>query len=119
LQIPVRLVFFFRHGPGGDRWASFYPGPAGATESTLGLDAWRELAAAVPLVSTVEPEVEALLVEGGSQGHLGWYLVPISACYELVGRVKRSWRGFDGGEEARREIDEFFAMVRARSEASQ
>ena len=25
-------------------------------------------------------------------------LVPVAACYELVGRVKRCWRGFDGGD---------------------
>jgi hypothetical protein len=115
LQIPVRLAFFFRHGA-SDRWSAFYPGPAGATESTLGLEAWQELAAALPLVGVVEPDVEALLIAGDGHGRFDCYLVPISACYELVGRVKRCWRGFDGGELAWREIDDFFAAVRARSE---
>ena len=27
-------------------------------------------------------------------------LVPIDACYRLVGLVKLHWRGFDGGSEA-------------------
>ena len=114
LQIPVRLAFFFRHG---ERWAAFYPGPAGATESTLSLDAWSDFAAAVPLAGDVEADVEALLVSGDGRGRFECFLVPISACYELVGRVKRCWRGFDGGEEARLEIDGFFARVRERSEA--
>ena len=28
------------------------------------------------------------------------YIVPIDACYEFVGRIRRCWKGFDGGEEA-------------------
>ncbi|MDB4968866.1 MAG: hypothetical protein JWN44_4555 [Myxococcales bacterium] len=115
LQIPVRLAFFFRHAA-ADRWTAFYPGPAGATESTLGLEAWQEFASAVPLAALVEPDVEALLVAGDREGRFDCYLMPISACYELVGRVKRCWRGFDGGELAWREIDDFFAGVRQRSE---
>jgi hypothetical protein len=115
LQIPVRLAFFFRPGD-GERWAAFYPSPAGATESTLGLEAWHELARALPLATVVEPDVEALLVTAGSDGRCEHWLVPISACYELVGRVKRTWRGFDGGAEAHRAIDDFFARVRARAQ---
>jgi hypothetical protein len=114
LQIPVRLAFFFRHGDGA-RWSTFYPGPAGATESTLGLEAWQEVAAQLPLAAAVEPEVEALLVAGDGRGRFECWLVPIWACYELVGRVRRCWRGFDGGQEARREIESFFVRVRARS----
>jgi hypothetical protein len=114
LQIPVRIAFFFRHS-GLGRWVAFYPGPAGATESLLGLEAWQELAAACPLTTLVEPDVEALLVAGDGHGRFSCFLVPIAACYELVGRVKRSWRGFDGGEAAWREIDAFFAAVRART----
>jgi hypothetical protein len=115
LQIPVRLAFFFRPGDGA-HWAAFYPSPAGATESTLGLDAFGDLAHQLPLAALVEPDVEALLVAAGSDGRCEHWLVPISACYELVGRVKRTWRGFDGGEEARRTIDDFFARVRARAQ---
>ncbi|HXU73543.1 MAG TPA: DUF5947 family protein [Polyangia bacterium] len=113
LQIPVRLAFFFRQG---ERWGAFYPGPAGATESTLSLEAWNDFAQAVPLAADVEADVEALLVCGDGHGRFECWLVPVSACYELVGRVKRCWRGFDGGEEAWREIDAFFARVRGRSE---
>lgn len=118
LQIPVRLAFFFRHSGRTGRdggWVALYPGPAGAAESLLALDAWQELADGCALVAHVEPDIEALLVAGDDEGRFSCYLVPIHACYELTGRVKRSWRGFDGGEEAWRQIGQFFAGVAARS----
>jgi hypothetical protein len=43
------------------------------------------------------------------------FLVPIDACYELVGLVRMHWKGFDGGEEAWEAIDGFFDAVRDRS----
>ena len=39
--------------------------------------------------------------------------MPIDACYELVGQLRRLWKGFDGGAEARAALDAFFAKVRA------
>ncbi len=42
------------------------------------------------------------------------YLVPIDACYELVGLLRMHWTGFDGGPEARADIDAFFERVRSR-----
>ena len=60
------------------------------------------------------PDVEALLVRGDrprADADFSCHLVPIDACYELVGRMRMTWRGFDGGQEARAAIDEFFAMV--------
>jgi hypothetical protein len=44
--------------------------------------------------------------------------VPIDACYELVGRLRQVWRGFDGGQQAHEAMDEFFARVSARSRAA-
>ena len=41
------------------------------------------------------------------------FLVPIDACYELVGELRRLWRGFDGGSEAHDALDAFFDRVRA------
>ncbi|MDQ2727977.1 MAG: DUF5947 family protein [Actinomycetota bacterium] len=43
------------------------------------------------------------------------YLVPIDACYDLVGRLRKLWRGFDGGSEARAALDEFFKEVAAKA----
>jgi hypothetical protein len=115
LQIPVGIAFFFFNTSLG-RMVVFYPGPAGATESLLSLETWEELAGTNPLLATLAPDVEALLVRNVQRrGNFECYIVPIDSCYELVGRIRRRWKGFDGGEEAWQEIDAFFADVRGRS----
>jgi hypothetical protein len=110
LQIPVAMAFFFKNSV-EDRVVAFYPSPAGATESLLPLDAWERLAEANPELADIESDVEALLVRAPAEG----YLVPIDACYELVGQMRRLWQGFDGGQEARNELNAFFARVKARA----
>ncbi len=115
LQIPVGIAFFFLNSS-IERVAAFYPGPAGATESELPLDTWTEVFGANPVLQSLEPDVEALLVRAGSSRSAAeCYIVPIDACYELVGHLRRVWRGFDGGSEAHEAIDEFFGRVRARA----
>ncbi len=131
LQIPVSVAFFFLNSSLG-RIAAFYPGPAGATESELPLDAWADITEANPELGTMRPDVEAFLVRtrsgpgsggGGARASGGasgseCYIVPIDACYELVGHLRLLWRGFDGGTEANRKLDDVFAQVRARADAS-
>jgi hypothetical protein len=115
LQIPVGVAFFFVNSR-LERVAAFYPSPAGATESLLPLDTWDEVVAANPALSTLQPDVEALLVRSDqAAGGAECFLVPIDACYELVGHLRRLWRGFDGGREAHEALDDFFARVRARA----
>jgi hypothetical protein len=58
--------------------------------------------------------VEALLLRR-MDGRFECYLAPIDASYELVGRVRRHWKGFDGGEEVWTEIASFFSTLRERS----
>ena len=101
LDIPVGLYFAF-HNSVEQRVIVCYPGPAGATESSL--------PPTTRLPSDVRPDVEAMLVHDDTS-----YLVPIDVCYELTGRLRRVWRGFDGGREARDEIAAFFTRVRERS----
>ena len=113
LQVPVAMAFFF-HNSVQDRIVAQYPSPAGATESLLDLAAWATIAAENPLAAALQPDVEALIVHRTRERNES-YLVPIDACYELVGRVRLHWTGFDGGPEARAEIAEFFEKVRARS----
>ncbi|WP_328320243.1 DUF5947 family protein [Streptomyces sp. NBC_00388] len=117
LQIPVGLAFLFRNSV-QDRTVAFYPGPAGATESELPLDAWDTVVASAPALAMLRPDVEALLIRRPGTGDGSCHLVPIDACYELVGRLRTLWRGFDGGKEAHAAMDGFFAQVRDRSRAA-
>ncbi|MGH3344276.1 MAG: DUF5947 family protein [Carbonactinosporaceae bacterium] len=116
LGIPVELAFFF-HNSTLDRFVAFYPSPAGATESELPLDTWHDVLRANPGVADLDPDVEALLLRQ-QERRFECYLVPIDVCYDLVGRMRLHWRGFQGGEEVWREIDTFLAQLRGRSEAA-
>jgi hypothetical protein len=100
LDVPVGLYFVFYNSASREAVVC-YPGPAGATESSL--------ASGVSLPD-IQPDVEALVVHDDDA-----FVVPIDACYELTGRLRRVWRGFDGGREAREEISRFFTRVRERS----
>lgn len=110
--IPVGMAFLFHSSAAGP--AVFYPSPAGATESLLPLQAWEQTLRDNPEFADLEPDVEALLVNQ-RDGRFECYLVPIDACYQLVGLVRLHWKGFDGGSEAWRYIDEFFESLRRRS----
>jgi Family of unknown function (DUF5947) len=116
LEIPVGLAFLFENSVLG-RTVAFYPGPAGATESELPLEAWDRIVAANPQLNVLRPDVEALLIRGATRGRNAFscHLVPIDACYELVGQLRLLWRGFDGGTEVHDAMDEFFEHVAARS----
>lgn len=122
LQIPVGVAFFFTNSALG-RTVAFYPGPAGATESELDLEVWKAIGGADSRAGLLADDVEALLVrvpdaDGSQNGEMPGpqtYLVPIDACYEFVGRLRMLWRGFDGGQQAREFIDDFFARVGARA----
>jgi hypothetical protein len=79
------------------------------------------------MLAAAAPDVEAILIyrrDAGenslvSRGEAGvdCFLVPIDACYELAGRMRLHWRGFDGGSEARASIAEFADGVRSRCRA--
>jgi len=114
----VRMAFFFRNST-LDREVAFYPSPAGATESLLALGAWEDLMSENPRLRELEADVEALLVYGGRDGGgFRCFVVPINACYELVGRVRQKWKGLSGGEEAWQAIDSFFTNLASKCEAA-
>jgi hypothetical protein len=118
LQIPVSVAFFFLNSS-LDRVAAFYPSPAGATESLLPLDAWAEVVAAHPELSTLRPDVEAVLVRMEPAADGGeCYVVPIDACYELVGQLRLRWKGFDGGTDVHNTLDTCFDRIRTRAEGN-
>jgi hypothetical protein len=135
LQIPVGMAFFLLssgvpHADGdaaqrsstiddepGPSVLACYPSPAGATESELDLAHWSDGVGGGRLAALLEPDVEALLVRRATRNDSAarCVLVPVDACYRLVGLVRRHWRGFDGGSEAWVHIDAFFDAVEARS----
>jgi Family of unknown function (DUF5947) len=116
LQIPVGLAFFFRNTALG-RTVAFYPGPAGATESELDLTAWNNIRDTDPRVDMLSDDTEALIVRVPEDEALvpECFLVPIDTCYEFVGRLRMLWHGFDGGQQVREYIAEFFDLLAARS----
>lgn len=113
LRIPVDMAFFF-HSSAARRVVAYYPGPMGPTESQLELEAWTEIERANPVLTTMEADVEALLVNHARGARSHW-LVPIDECYALVGVIRTRWRGFTGGRELWQEIDRFFEALDAKS----
>ena len=108
-QIPIGLAFFFTVGT-ERRPVAFYPSPVGAMESELDLSAWTRLAEENPVLQSLEPEAEALLVH--RRAHPPEYLlVPIDECYRLIGIIKSVWEGLSGGPEVAPAIERFFAEL--------
>jgi hypothetical protein len=118
LMIPINLAFFFQNSL-DSRVSAFYPSPAGATESLLPLEAWSSIVQANPALNLLESDVEALLVNRVGQsrgaGPAEYYIVPIDACYKLVGLIRLHWRGLSGGTEVWREIGNFFSDLRSKA----
>jgi hypothetical protein len=114
LMIPVNMVYIFRASK-DNRVMAFYPSPAGAMESLLGLENWEVLVSSNPILNDLEPDVEALLINR-VRDIREYYIVPIDACYRLVGLMRVSWKGLSGGEEVWKTIAEFFADLRAKSQ---
>jgi hypothetical protein len=106
LRLPVDIAFLFHSTP-DERVVAFYPSPMGPTESLLKLEAWRDLEAANPVLQTMEPDVEALLVNR-ARGARGHWLVPIDECYSLVGLIRTQWKGLTGGKQVWEDIGRFF-----------
>jgi hypothetical protein len=113
LMIPVNMAFIFRSS-GSKHVMAFYPSPAGATESLLDLAGWEALLHTNPILQELEADVEALLINR-VQSACEHYIVPIDACYQLVGLIRVSWKGLSGGVEAREAITQFFAEISAKS----
>ena len=107
LEIPVDVAFFF-HSTRDERVSAFYPSPAGPTESLLRLDAWQGIERANPVLLSLDPDVEALLVNR-ARGARQHFIVPIEDPYRLVALIRSRWRGLTGGQEVWEGIESFFA----------
>jgi Family of unknown function (DUF5947) len=113
LRLPVDVAFFFRHS-GEGRVVAFYPSPMGPTESLLGLEAWEAIEAANPVLATLAPDVEALVVNRSFGARQQW-IVPIDDAYRLVGIIRTTWRGFTGGAEVWQAVRGHFEELDRRS----
>lgn len=114
LRLPINLVFFLNNSAAG-RVVAVYPSPGGATESLLPLDAWQGLVDDNPALGTLEPDVEALLINRVGKAR-EYYRVGIDVCYQLVGILRKHWRGFSGGA-AWDEVGRYFERLRERAHA--
>ena len=112
MMLPINLAFFVR-GTDGDTIA-MYPSPAGPMESLIGLAPWEELFTTEPALRGIVPEVEALMVNRIGEP-ASYFIVPVDACYQLVGLIRTKWRGLSGGTEVWQAVAEFFADLNRRS----
>ena len=110
-QIPIGLAFFM-HSSVTDCVVALYPSPAGATESELHFDTWRELRALNPLLDELERDAEALIVNRLSDPP-SYAIAPIDRAYMLVGLVKSRWEGISGGSGLESAVAGFFDELRA------
>ena len=114
LGVPVGLAFFLRPSSMG-RFVGIFPSPAGATESELPADAWAKIASKSAALRELRDDVEALVVRCTRSGRSQCFLAPIDVCYEMMGSLRASWTGFDGGDEARAVVDRFITDLALRA----
>jgi hypothetical protein len=123
LLIPINMAFFFVSSvnPGvkhilNKRVVALYPSPAGAVESLLSLDAWNAIVNSNPVLNTLQPDVEALLINriaySRDAGKAEYFIAPMDECYRLVGLIRAHWKGLSGGTEVWQEIARFFSELR-------
>jgi len=113
LDVPVELVFFC-HVTTAGRVVAQYPSPAGAMESLLNLDGWRAIVTANPVLASLQPDVEALLVNRTRQAR-DYYRVPIDQCYRLIGSIRKHWKSISPGPEVQTAIEQFFAELNGKT----
>lgn len=115
MMLPINLAFFLRNAEGGV--TVMYPSPAGAIESQMGVTNWEELVRGQAVLTTMEPEVEALIVNRISTPAV-CVVAPIDECYRLVGVIRTKWRGLSGGTEVWAAITEFFNELRSKADGA-
>lgn len=106
IGVPVGLVFLIPQ-PDGSVTAN-YPGPLGVTRSALAAADWQLLTSHWPVLATMPPYVEAVLLNSTRGAHDRW-LVPIDDCYRLVAIIRQHWKGLSGGRDIWPAVSEFFA----------
>ncbi len=109
-RIPIGLAFFM-HSSVTNCVVAMYPSPAGATESELHFETWGRLVEMNQVLSTLEHDAEALIVNRMSDPP-AFAIAPIDRCYMLVGLVKVAWEGISGGAGVQEAIESYFDELR-------
>lgn len=107
--IPVNMAFFL-FDSARNSIIAHYPAAAGATESKLKMEPWKELEELNPELKTMLPDVEALLVNRLDNSQQ-YFIVPIDACYKLIGLMRTQWKGIFGGTAIQNIIRDFFTAL--------
>jgi hypothetical protein len=81
LHVPVGICFLVLRGV---QPMALYPSPMGATEAFIDAATWSALAVRYPILTTMNADVEALLVNR-ARGAREHFIVPIDVCFSLVG----------------------------------
>lgn len=111
LGVPVGLAYFVARSR-DDAVVVAYPSPGGLVEAEVDDVAWSAVVDANPVLATLRPDVEGLLVHRIADADEQW-LVPVEDCYRLIARFRTHWRGMHGGDEVWVEIGRFFDDLRA------
>ena len=110
LRIPVEMAFFF-HSSGARARGRALPEPRWARPSRCSSSRpGRRSSAPTPCCATLEPDVEALLVNR-ARGARQYFLVPIEDPTGWSALIRTRWRGLTGGREVWEEIERFFEAL--------
>jgi hypothetical protein len=115
-QIPIGLAFFMDSTTAGCVVA-LYPSPAGATESELHFASWNRMVELNPILDSLEPDIEGLVVNRLSDPP-AYAIAPIDRCYELTGTIKMHWEGLSGGAAVQEAVTRFFDRIHAQAALS-
>jgi hypothetical protein len=110
-QIPIGLAFFMESTVTGCVVA-MYPSPAGATESELHFESWNRMRELNPVLGSMEPDIEGLIVNRLSEPPMH-VIAAIDKCYALTGTIKAHWEGISGGSGVEQAVATFFEALRA------
>ncbi|HZT87766.1 MAG TPA: DUF5947 family protein [Stellaceae bacterium] len=111
LDLPIDMAFLLHSSP-AQRPIALYPGPTGIAESHPSTAAWSALAMRNPVLSELQPDVEALLVNR-IKGRRAYFRAPIDRCFHLAGLLRTRWQGWSGGDAVWQAVDDFFAVLAA------
>ena len=78
------------------------------------VETWGGLVEKNPVLETLEPDAEALIVNRMSASP-AFAIAPIDRCYMLVGLIKASWEGISGGAGVEQAIAGYFEELREKA----